>query len=475
MTAIPRLTLAALLAAALLAGPARAADDAPVAKNKSATPPALKYMPDNLSALLFVRTQALLASDAWKDLSKEVPELARAFELGKELPLEVAVTELLGYNAEDGAWVLAIETAKAVKAEAILKLKLDAALKPKAVGKHKVYQGNSLSFCVVDERTVLFGGERTVAKVLKRNGPPEIWEGVQALLKRADFSQTVTLAVDFTPFAENPEHAAEILGLRPSEVKAYLKVNKANVPEQALLQVRADKGLSVKLSAAYEDKAAAGRAWKGLTRDRSRLVADVRDKAPPTVVQLLKQAEFSHQDSQVHVRATVDAGSLVKLAKGLFEGGKGLALASGSTVSGKVMYDGKPLTHGSVTFLTEDNHTYLGRVNQDGTYQIKGVPPGPVRIGVLASAPQGMPKPKEAQKDGKKTKTYVDELKEKSPKPPKGFGDRMLPGTSPLPDAVAKQYKEPSKSPLRYRVLTGEQVHDIVLQGKDAGDRPKEK
>jgi hypothetical protein len=65
----------------------------------------------------------------------------------------------------------------------------------------------------------------------------------------------------------------------------------------------------------------------------------------------------------------------------------------------------------------------------------------------------------------------VDEIKKQVKEPPEGFPDRMLPGKSPLPEAVARRYREPSKSGLRYRVLTGEQVHDIVLEGKDAKEK----
>jgi hypothetical protein len=51
------------------------------------------------------------------------------------------------------------------------------------------------------------------------------------------------------------------------------------------------------------------------------------------------------------------------------------------TVSGKIVYQGKPLTDGFVNFNTPDFKT-SAKINADGTYRVRRLPVGPVKVSI---------------------------------------------------------------------------------------------
>ena len=58
-----------------------------------------------------------------------------------------------------------------------------------------------------------------------------------------------------------------------------------------------------------------------------------------------------------------------------------------ATVAGKVSYQGRPVIHGSVTFLSADKTARSAAIGPDGSYAVEGVPPGIVKIGVISRDP----------------------------------------------------------------------------------------
>lgn len=54
-------------------------------------------------------------------------------------------------------------------------------------------------------------------------------------------------------------------------------------------------------------------------------------------------------------------------------------------VAGK---DGRPVTWGTVTVIASNNQAYTAPIRPDGSYQITGLPPGPVRVAVTSPDPQ---------------------------------------------------------------------------------------
>ena len=114
--------------------------------------------------------------------------------------------------------------------------------------------------------------------------------------------------------------------------------------------------------------------------------------------------------------------------------------SSESTVSGKVLLNGKPLDTGTVTFhpVAEGAAAY-GQVQADGTYQIKtgrkrGLQSGQFKVTVVATKP---------------STPSSDELDE------------------PLPELLTpKEYGSLDQTPLRFSVLRGANHIDIQLSGQ---------
>jgi hypothetical protein len=127
------------------------------------------------------------------------------------------------------------------------------------------------------------------------------------------------------------------------------------------------------------------------------------------------------------------------------------ALGCGSSegkVSGKVTYKGAPLKGGNVYFTTADNKTEMSQIDEDGSYTIPQVPPGPVKISVETAS---------LKKTGSR----------------KSYGPKdIAPGTYTPPDPteakrryveIPARYEDPQQSGLTYTVTRGSQTHDINL------------
>ena len=59
----------------------------------------------------------------------------------------------------------------------------------------------------------------------------------------------------------------------------------------------------------------------------------------------------------------------------------------GATVTGKVRDQGRPVTYGSVTFLSADKTAHFGVIEPDGSYAVEGVPRGTAKIAVISHDP----------------------------------------------------------------------------------------
>lgn len=58
-------------------------------------------------------------------------------------------------------------------------------------------------------------------------------------------------------------------------------------------------------------------------------------------------------------------------------------------ITGSVSSGGRPVVFGTVTVVASDDRVYTTPIRPDGTYRIRSVPPGPVRVAV--SSPNPMP------------------------------------------------------------------------------------
>ena len=100
-------------------------------------------------------------------------------------------------------------------------------------------------------------------------------------------------------------------------------------------------------------------------------------------------------------------------------------------IEGKVNFKGQPLPGGTVSFHPEKGKPFVAQLQEDGTYSVKDVPVGAMKVAVETESVKKGDKP---PKDGKK---YV-----------------------PIP----RKYADPNTSGLTYKVVEGNQTLDIELQ-----------
>src|SRR5437660_444840 len=63
--------------------------------------------------------------------------------------------------------------------------------------------------------------------------------------------------------------------------------------------------------------------------------------------------------------------------------------SSPGTITGKVKYQGRPLTGGTVLFAsTQGRGSQTARIGEDGSYTIEKMPPGPAKIAVETASAQ---------------------------------------------------------------------------------------
>lgn len=117
-------------------------------------------------------------------------------------------------------------------------------------------------------------------------------------------------------------------------------------------------------------------------------------------------------------------------------------LASGcgkgtGNISGRVMFNSEPLQAGTITFFDEDNGTTSSRIKTDGTYAVKKVPTGPVKVAI--AVPLAIPM-----------------------ESPGGEVSTFLPVTK-VP-AIPANYLDAGTSGLDFKVIKGDQTHDFNLK-----------
>jgi hypothetical protein len=127
-------------------------------------------------------------------------------------------------------------------------------------------------------------------------------------------------------------------------------------------------------------------------------------------------------------------------------------------VTGKVLFQGKPLPGGVVNFVAVNGaFANTGFIDENGNYKIKA-PEGEVRIGVdnrmLANQGSRRERPKEENTIRQKKLAEVEKVQ-----PPQGpLKGRYV--------QIPKNYTDPTTSGLTYTVKPGSQTHDIELSDK---------
>jgi hypothetical protein len=131
----------------------------------------------------------------------------------------------------------------------------------------------------------------------------------------------------------------------------------------------------------------------------------------------------------------------------------GCAKRQRATVKGKITFMNKPLTAGTVAFVTSDGRHAAGTITFNGEYTVPDAPVGETTITVTTpKAPMGpmakMPKPPTGSKGMPKEML------------PPGYEEGKTVQIVPAPE----KYATPESSPLKYTVKPGEQTYDIDLK-----------
>jgi hypothetical protein len=119
-----------------------------------------------------------------------------------------------------------------------------------------------------------------------------------------------------------------------------------------------------------------------------------------------------------------------------------------ATVTGKVTYQGRPVTYGSVIFLNADKTARSGAIAADGSYRVERVLPGTVKIAIISRDPA---KGRSANRGHKPVQ----------PETNAGASPTMsVASWFPLPS----RFESPASSPLGCNVPSGQFNHDIDLK-----------
>lgn len=129
-------------------------------------------------------------------------------------------------------------------------------------------------------------------------------------------------------------------------------------------------------------------------------------------------------------------------------GGKG-------TVSGKVSYQGKPVRGGNVAFIPEAGSPVNSPIEADGTYTIRKIPPGNVKITVETDSFR--PPLEKAVARGGDAKFLKQNLEKMNPQ----MAD---PERAKRYVRIPPQYRDPRQTNLSYEVKSGEQEYNIDLK-----------
>lgn len=129
----------------------------------------------------------------------------------------------------------------------------------------------------------------------------------------------------------------------------------------------------------------------------------------------------------------------------------GLTGCSGKTnLYGKVTYQGKPVTSGSVILVGPDGVAGVGNIEEDGKYAVNGITAGTIKVGVSSPSPS-QSKPSRA-----------------AARQPNPGGRGPAPAPNPRPDPkwfpIPDKFSDPEKSGVVITVGAGSVEHPIELK-----------
>jgi hypothetical protein len=163
-----------------------------------------KYFPDRTQLVLSIQVDKALNSDLIKNVRtdrKDEPFDDKTTENRFGIPLsQIERITVAGSTADAKEMVWIFRTRKSIKAGDIKSNLGRSNYDDTNMNGFIIYQANDesqYSFCVVEDKVVLFAPMSTLQAILKRGKKPVLPETMMTALAKADFSRTVAFAINF--------------------------------------------------------------------------------------------------------------------------------------------------------------------------------------------------------------------------------------------------------------------------------------
>jgi hypothetical protein len=291
------------------------------------SPEALRYLPDHFQFYFVASYDRITGSPAFQEFEK----LAKRLE-GDGMDQE-DLTDWLGIEPKDlraltgGFAVLSNRRSTDVAMSMLIETtqpldhaKIQAHLKQRQfqesrIDSHVIHTGRqdviSVSICILNDRSILLGEEKTVRAVLTRNRNARVDDGMRALMAQLDDSKAMALVADMKSLLGQREVAKELNNQGGQAKKFLTELNSAFIYFDMNDQVQFDAVLTCRSAETAEEmrKAADGL----LAMGRFMIPADL----PPTVLELYDSLKVTAKGNQVFGQSHVKVDALMKLFKDL--------------------------------------------------------------------------------------------------------------------------------------------------------------
>jgi hypothetical protein len=310
----------------------------------------LQYLPDGSMFVVSVDLAALLKTTTYKVTKSRIKAFDESLQKGLRDEMGILATNVAritaGVEAITTDGIIIYTTIKPVSAADIKAAKKPHSFKVNfkhrevKVGDYTIYEENyqfqsnpkekpgpvqaEMAFCVVEERTVVYGRLEAVTKILERNKKPVLSAGVQAGLKQTGFASAVTLVMDLQaiPEREKKSMLKDFGKLVPglADVADGMQTLAVRVNEKDNVTVTATMFCKDAASAANAKKVADDgvATVKGRLKDDPKLPVEVRETMKE-VRTALGAVKLYTKDAQVNAEVTLDAAKAVTVVRTILE------------------------------------------------------------------------------------------------------------------------------------------------------------
>ena len=160
----------------------------------------MRYMPDDLAVMGVVRYSEIRNSKFFKTAESELPQAKGADAMvGQQIGFmtkdpDKVDTIWVGGNSDEENVIYAKFNSK-VSSKTIKGWFDGQEFKSSTVGGKKLYRSRRSAFCILDDRTAIFGKSDILKDVLERKGMPTVARGMKNALNDADMSQSICMAM----------------------------------------------------------------------------------------------------------------------------------------------------------------------------------------------------------------------------------------------------------------------------------------